>query len=387
MNKSVSLKLALRLLFFRKASTFSSQVSLLAILGLGLGVCSLLLTSSIINGFYDTISNKLSSFEGNGRLGHILGNNLSINDPMIDSLISNYPESITPYTNGMALLRTGSNAEGVLVEGSKTPPRVISKTKLINDGMAIIGKGIASSMNIQKGDTIYMQGLSANISFSNIPVIKPFIVSEIFYSGLKEYDNTIVYISLNDSRSLLGLKYDQISGLIYRDKRFLPENDVKYPFYFETWKQKHVLLFEWISLQRLPAYLMFSLIAVVGLVNLIAAIAMIIIEKTSQIGILLAQGASNKVIKAIFIIQGSVIGLCGGFIGGFLALLLILIQNKYEILKIPSDVYLMDKIPVSFDYITFLIILLTSFSSSIIASWFPVKKIAGLNIAESLKYE
>ena len=172
MNNSASLKLAFRFLFFRKARTFSSQVSILAIAGLGLGVCSLILTSSIINGFYDTISKKLSSFEGNGRLGHVLGNTISVNNPFIDSLVSTYPQFITPYTNGMALLRTGSNAEGVIIEGLKIPPTGISKIELINDGMAIIGRGIASSMNVQKGDTIYMQGLSSSVNFSNFPIGK-----------------------------------------------------------------------------------------------------------------------------------------------------------------------------------------------------------------------
>ena len=133
--------------------------------------------------------------------------------------------------------------------------------------------------------------------------------------------------------------------------------------------------------------MMFSLIALVGLVNLIAAIAMIIIEKTNQIGILIAQGLPYSTLKNIFMIQGSFIGLCGGLIGGFLATVLIFIQLQYEILKIPSDIYFMDHIPVSFDYIMFLRTLVISFFLSLLASWFPVRKIASLNTANSLRYE
>ena len=387
MKKYISLKLALRFLFFRGSDTFSSYASLLAIGGLGIGVCSLLLTSSIINGFHDTVSNKLLRFEGSGRLGHIFGKTASIKDHTIDSLISVSPQSIIPYTSGIALMRFGSQSEGVVIEGLDIPPSAISELKVIKNGSILIGKGIALSLNVKVGDKVYLQCISRKQSLSNIPIIKSFIVSDVFYSGLQEYDNSLVYISLNDSRSILSLQEDQVSGLIFFDQKFIPANGVEYPFYFETWKEKHALLFEWISIQRWPAYMIFSLIAVVGLVNLIAAIAMIIIEKTNQIGILTAQGLPYSALKNIFMIQGSFIGLCGGFFGGCLAAVLIFVQLQYNILKIPSDIYFMDHIPVSFDYIIFLGALTISFLLSLLASWFPVRKIASLNTANALRYE
>ena len=91
--------------------------------------------------------------------------------------------------------------------------------------------------------------------------------------------------------------------------------------------------------------------------------------------------------KNIFMIQGSFIGLCGGFFGGCLAAVLIFIQLQFEILKIPSDIYFMDHIPVSFDYIIFLGALIISLLLSLLASWFPVRKIASLNTANALRYE
>ena len=346
-----------------------------------------MITSSIINGFHDTVSNKLLSFEGSGRLGHIFGKTESIKYPTIDSLINKSPKSIIPFNSGIALIRFGSLSEGVIVEGLDIPPSAISKLKVIENGSIIIGRGIASSMNVKVGDKVYLQCISSKQSLSNIPIIKSFIVGDVFYSGLQEYDNSLVYISLNDSRSILSLQEDQVSGLIFFDQKFIPADGVEYPFYFETWKEKHALLFEWISIQRWPAYIIFSLIAVVGLVTFIAAIAMIIIEKTNQIGILTAQGLPYSALKSIFMIQGSFIGLCGGFFGGCVAAVLIFIQLKYEILKIPSDIYFMDHIPVSFDYIIFLGALIISLLLSLIASWFPVRKIASLNTANALRYE
>ena len=122
MNIPVSLRIALRFSFSKTSGTFSSYATFLAIGGLSIGVCALILTSSIINGFDHIISEKLSNIEGNGRLVNILGKTININEPVIDSLISSGPNSITPFTNGIALLRFGSKAEGVIIEGIDTLP-------------------------------------------------------------------------------------------------------------------------------------------------------------------------------------------------------------------------------------------------------------------------
>ena len=386
MNIPVSLRIALRFSFSKTSGTFSSYATYLAIGGLSIGVCALILTSSIINGFDHIISEKLSNIEGNGRLVNILGKTININEPVIDSLISSGPNSITPFTNGIALLRFGSKAEGVIIEGLDTPPPSLAKIYDINDGSIILGKGIAASLNINVNDKVYLQSLSLKEPLSNIPKIKSFNVRGFFYSGLQEYDKSLAYISLNDSRTLLSMNEGEVSGLIFHDEEHSSKVEVQYPYYYETWKEKHALLFEWISLQRWPAYLMFGLIAIVGLINLVAAISMIIIEKTKQIGILLAQGMPRSILQYLFIIQGGFIGLLGSLFGGGLALVIIAIQLKYKIIKIPSDIYFMDKIPVSFDYLAFFIILMISIILSLIVSWFPVRKLSNLKPAYALRY-
>ena len=89
---------------------------------------------------------------------------------------------------------------------------------------------------------------------------------------------------------------------------------------------------------------MFGLIALVGLINVLSALSMIIIEKSTQIGILKAQGMENIILRFIFIIQGGIISLLGSFLGGIIALIIIFLQTKFMLL-IPSDIYFMDQIP------------------------------------------
>ena len=156
---------------------------------------------------------------------------------------------------------------------------------------------------------------------------------------------------------------------------------------YEDWKSRHSLLFEWIKLQRWPAYIMFGLITVVGLVNLIASLNMIIQEKKGQIAILLSQGIRINDLKFIFMLQGGIIGLFGATIGGFFSALLIIIEKKINILRIPSDIYFMDKVPLVFDLVTFLSVALIVFFISLLFSLIPLKYLKKIKIAPTLKYE
>lgn len=386
----LSLKLAIRFLFSYKLGSFSSYASWLAIGGLSIGVTALMLTASIIEGFQDVISEKLSSFEGHARISHILGKPINISNEPINSLFkdsNNLPEE---FIRGVCMLRFGAFAEGVLIEGVNFLPRSISKNqhKQIESNEIVLGNGLALSLNVKKGDTLFIQSFPQENSYLNTPRIKALRISKIFYSGLQEFDKTLAYTSLEDARWLFSLNSSEASGLILNNE-FLTqyEKRINYPYHLETWKERHSLLFEWIDLQRWPAYLMFGLIALVGLVNLIASIAMIIIEKSSQIGILLSQGITKVDLERIFILQGVFIGFVGGLLGGLMSTIIIFIQLRYKLFEIPSDIYFMDNVPFSFNIFIFLIILSLVLLFSIIASWVPVKNLSKFNIVAALRYE
>ena len=123
---SFNFRLALRYLFSPNKSSFSSTASWLAIGGLSIGITALMLTASIIHGFQKVISEKLSSFEGQGRIQHILGNQIDLTNPTLDSLIQSHSKSFLPFVRGVCMVRSGSHADGVLIEGVKLLPKAIS---------------------------------------------------------------------------------------------------------------------------------------------------------------------------------------------------------------------------------------------------------------------
>jgi lipoprotein-releasing system permease protein len=385
-----SLRLALRYLFSPNKGSFSSTASWLAIGGLSIGITALMLTASIIQGFQQVISEKLSSFEGQGRIQHILGNQLDLSNPKLDSLIQSNSGSFSPFIRGVCMVRAGSHADGVLVEGVEFLPNAISgdQNNQLNPNEIVLGIGLAEELKINLGDKVYLQVFSSGASSSFFRKIKPFSVKEIFHSGLQEYDKTLAYVHLDDARNLFGYDNNSVSGMILNNAKVSEiREQISYPYFYESWRDRHALLFEWIDLQRWPAYIMFGLIALVGIVNIIAAIAMIITEKSSQIGILMAQGTQRSDLKRIFMIQGGFIGLLGGMIGGLLSMTIIWIQLKFEILKIPAEIYFMDQIPFSFDFPVFGSILIITFICCMLASWWPTKVVSSLNPAAALRFE
>ena len=387
---SLSVRFALRYLFKQRLGSFSNYASWLAVGGLSIGIAALMLTASIIEGFENTLSEKLSIFEGKARIKNIFGKKLDLSNPSIDSLLDNSSGVIDQFIKSSCLIRFGADAEGIIIEGRTNLPSTNYLTTLreLNPGEVVIGISLAENMNIEIGDRLYLQSFSLGKNIFNTPKIKSVVVSNIFTSGLNEYDNTLVFMRLDETRKFFNYLSTEVSGLIIKNKSSVPiEMDIKYPFYLETWRDQHALLFEWISIQRWPAYIMFGLISLVGLVNLVAAISMIIIEKSQQIGILCAQGFTRRKLQKIFIYQGGLIGLIGSLNGGLLSIIIIFLQKKYRLLEIPSDIYFMDQIPFSFNYPIFSQIVFCVFIFSLFISWFPTKSIFNTRPSKLLRYE
>ena len=313
----LNFRLAIRFIINTQKGSYSSYASWSTIIGLAIGVTALMLTTSIIDGFEEVVSNKLSNIEGQGRIRHILDKQFRLDNEQIKALLNNPNITVHPFMRGACLIRKGVNLDGVFIEGVNKYPTLLSgvDSNDIKNNEIILGEVLASSLNAKIGDKIFLQNFySSEVSFSS-PNILPFKVTNIFNSGLQEYDKNMAYISLEKAQILFGNGANDITGLIVQENNNSNIN-VHYPFYFETWKERHALLFEWMTVQQWPAYIMFGLIIFVGLVNLFAAIAMIIIEKNGSIALLLTQGIPDLSLKNVFILQGAIIGILGALIGG-----------------------------------------------------------------------
>jgi len=382
---------AFRLVFSKEKGSFSSFASVFAIIGLSIGVASLLITVSVVQGFQEVISEKLSSFEGEGRVKHILSKNFRRDDFQIKRLSNELDiDSLVPYVRNIVIARRGKKADGIIIEGADELPKMLNDVdmKSLLDNEIVIGHVLARNLEVKKMDKIFVQPLQKKKSLNIGLPIKSLIVKGIFTSGLQEFDKTLAYTNLKTAQKIFEIDTEIISGLIVKNKLTdLTKRNINYPFVYETWKTRHSLLFQWIELQRWPAFIMFGLITLVGLINLLSSLNMIIKEKKGQIAILLAQGIRFNELKTIFMYQGGLIGLIGTLVGGMFSLLIINLDKYLNIFKIPSDVYFMDRIPFSFDFYIFSMMIIIIFLISFIFSWIPVKHLESINLSRALKFE
>ena len=384
----LNIRLAIRFIFNQKESSYSSYASWLTIIGLSIGVAALMLTTSIIGGFREVVSDKLSKIEGQGRLKHYLNKPVFLDHALLKPLLDDSNYKINPYVRGACMIRKGKNLDGVIIEGVSQYPNLTNSkdSNYIENNQIVLGESLASNLGANIGDKIFLQSYSkSDLSLSSSKIYS-FEVYNIFYSGLQEYDKNIAYVGLKNAQSLFSFDANEFTGLIIENHQNL-SIDIPYPFYFETWKERHALLFEWMMVQQWPAYIMFGLITLVGLINLFAAIGMIIIEKNGPITILLSQGMEIISLRSVFMLQGGIIGILGALIGGVISIVLISIQVKFGLFKIPSEIYFMDEVPFSFEIGQYLIILILVSILSILASWLPTRSFKNLSLAKVLRYE
>jgi lipoprotein-releasing system permease protein len=211
---------------------------------------------------------------------------------------------------------------------------------------------------------------------------------------MSEYDNSLTFTSIENTRGLFAME-KKVSGHIlnlnnpsnYKSLTRLLSNELPYPLMVMSWKEKNRALFKWMDIQRLPILIIFGLITLVGLVNIISALAMITIDKTRQIGILKSLGLSKQKLNQIFLIKGLIIGLAGSLIGSSLAFLLALIQNTYKLIQVPEDVYFMDFIPLDVNFGNILIVSITVSVVCVFASLWPSLRAGKIEPSKALKYE
>tara|TARA_Y100001960_G_scaffold87347_1_gene93643 strand:+ start:378 stop:1562 length:1185 start_codon:yes stop_codon:yes gene_type:complete len=393
---NLHLQFVLRYLYPKSGNSFSSNASILAIIGLSIGLFSLIITLSIIKGFENVLDEKLSSIDGKVRLKNILGKPIS-NPEKLDSLLSDidFPLEIAPYIRGTAMIRVGGNTDGVIIEGvDEIPDQTYFDLKnyTINKDDIIIGKALADEMGISIGDQIIITPLASPIDNAINQKFNLMEVIGFIDSGMQEYDKTIAYTSLDRARDIFEMD-NAISGYTINGSEQVENitkvlNDhIRYPYYYETWRERHRIIFDWIKIQRFPIVIIFSLITLVAITNIMAAVSMIIREKNSQIAILISLGMESSDIRKIFYFYGGIIGFLGSFLGFIVSYSFILIQNKYKIIALPEDIYFMDYIPANFDLFVFCGVLVLTLLISIISTVIPSRSIIKQRPTELLVQE
>ena len=365
-----------KLFISRNSSLVFRLTNLVTIISLSLGIASLNIVMSSIDGFESEISKKLSNLNGYSSINHLFEDEIIENEfdqPFISDKV--------PYLEKIALLKSKNDSQSIIINAY--PINDFNKIRLFNsfdtnkikNESIVIGKRLAENLNLKLGDQVVIFNPKKLKNFSNQNRYDFFTVAHIYNSGIPEFEERNIFTSLENLQKYYGIE-NYISGWVSID----PNDDIiDYPFYQMTIYDKYSSLFEWINTQKWPILFIFSLIAVVSFFGLLSSLNILFDEKKMDFTILKVYGLPNKLISKIFIFQSMILALFGSTIGILFSYVLILLQNEFKLISIEQNIYFVDYLPMEFNFSNSLLIIIISVILSFIISTSSVKRFAYFN--------
>jgi lipoprotein-releasing system permease protein len=308
--------------------------------------------------------------------------------------MGNYPQSATMYGIDIDTTRPPpTEMERRIVEGAlnlKPPPSGLPPL--------LMGSLLADRMMLFEGDTVVLmslENLNRDIFGAMIPTIREFEVTGTFTTGMYDYDLKNVYTTLAAAQDLIGLEPGTASGIGARtaDPETAPDvarevgARLGSTYFVESWVALNRALFSALRLEKLAMQLILFLIVLVAAFNIVSTLVMVVSDRTREIGILKAMGMTRGGILRVFVLQGAWIGVTGTAVGTVTGLFLCWLLDRYEIIRIPPDVYFVDHLPVSVQVVDVALIVLASVAVAFLATIYPAVQASRLEPVDAIRHE
>lgn len=391
---------------YNRNSRFLNLISGIAISGIALGVATLVIALSVISGFEKTLTLKLTDIDSHIKVFSFdknlpdIENSLSV----IDSICNPYIEYSSPFISKLALISNKKRKDGVTVKGiinqkyfDRVKQNIVEGSFNLSDrNNLILGKTLSNKLLIKVGDSVNLFALKNDQvpSTDNLPTIERFKVTAIFESGIAEYDASIAFTDFESAQNLFSMPNSfngidiKLNDISKADSLTLViRKALRYPYYARSVFELHKNIFTWISLQEKPIPIILGLIIIVAVFNIVGTLLLMVIERTHEVGILKSFGTRKKQIVQIFLFQGFYLAVIGILIGNLLAIFLMEIQNRYDIIKIPSSVYFVTKVPFDFSIEIFLAVSIITMVLALLASLIPSIISSRINPVNALRFD
>lgn len=387
-----------RYLAAKRKEKFISLISVISILGVAIGVAALIVVIAVMTGFDEDLRGKIVGNYAHITLSSFKAINNSEYAEITKKLNANpHVKGISPYVQGQVLLKEGNKFFAVALKGIEPAleSRVTKIKEYITQGdlnnlgqdSVIVGRELALSLDAD---------LNSNLTFYS-PLGKTYNlkVAGIFNSGMYDYDMNLVFMPLATAQEILGLN-SQISALAIKLDNLYLADKVKdelngalgFNYNLKTWAEMNRNFFAALKLEKLTMFIILTLIILVAAFNIASTLIVMVVEKTKDIGILKAIGMTSAGIRKIFTYQGLIIGGLGTFLGVLGGVGLCAILKKYQFIKLPQDIYYIDRLPVALRlWPDIVLIISAAVVITLISTVYPAGKAAALKPVEGLRYE
>ena len=405
--------LAGRYLRTRRRQGFVSVIAGFSFLGITLGVATLIVVLSVMNGFRKELLDKIVGINGHIFVAPIESPLTDYADVAIRIAAVPGVRRAIPLVEGQAFGSSQYNGSGVLVRGIRVED--LQKIEHIAGNLrqgslenfsegegVVIGRRLAESLSLQAGDTLTLiTPRGAATPFGTAPRVKGYPVKAVFEIGMSEFDATFVFMPLAEAQSYFNRTEDVQLIEVYLDNadrvdqaRAAIEEAAGRPILMTDWRQRNRTFFGALEVERNVMFLILTLIVLVAALNIISGLIMLVKDKSSDIAILRTMGATRGAVMRIFLITGASIGVVGTIAGFLLGLLIAAnVQSLQSFLSWATNSNLWDptlrflsQIPSEVNPREVATVLAMALILSLLATLYPSWQAAKLDPVEALRY-
>jgi lipoprotein-releasing system permease protein len=404
---------AFRYLRARRQEGFVSVIAIFSLLGIALGVATLIIVMSVMNGFRADLLGRILGL--NGHLGVYAGSGSLADFDAASQKVSDVPgiTEVTPLIEGQVMATSEAGAAGALVRGIRPDdlryrPSVAdhivqgSLAEFEDDGIAV-GDRLARRLGVAVGSPITVispQGTAT--AFGTMPRIKTYQVVALFNVGMYEYDNSFIFVPLEAAQLFFRLPGAVTSLEVFvadpdrvREERRLIATALGGQVRIVDWQQANSSLFNAVEIERNVMFLILTLIIVVAAFNIISSMIMMVKDKGRDIAILRTMGASRAAILRIFMLSGASIGILGTIAGLLLGVVFTLnieairqgLQKVIGTDLFAAEIYFFTRIPARLETGEVAAVVVMALALSFLATLYPSWRAARLDPVEALRYE
>lgn len=394
MSLKTIIRISIKYVLTSKGSTL--LVSLIALLGVILSVCAILLTMGVFAGFQHALKEKILSTSP-----HIV-----VSIPSEEHM-QEYEEKLSrikgvkktyPVVIYQGILSKDGSLQSVSVKGMR-PSDLLQKKGFFIEGTfkggVLIGKGLADIMGVKVGQEITLVSPIGRITpFGFVPKVGNFRIDGIFQTGTFDQDYLTVIMSTSSATEFFGDKWQLYGFEVYLQDPYKAqeikkqiEKELGNTLIVRSWIDLNKPLFNALQLEKVGIFFVLLLMVIVASFNITSLLFMKVKEKLKDIAVFRTFGMKKTQIAMVFLFQGMILGIVGSFCGLVAALSGGYLINEYRLVRVPADVYLMDHVPVFFEPSDVFITIMGALVLSLIASLLPAYRASKTSIVEILRNE
>lgn len=415
MFRPLALYIGLRYTRAKRRNHFISFISLTSILGIALGVTALITVLSVMNGFEQELRERILGMAAHATVSGLDG---ELSDwQTLAPKVKQRPEvkATAPYVKAEAMLAQGGKVSGALLRG--VLPAREAQVSRVGEHMQsgrmtaleagkygiVLGQELADALGVATGDKVTIVAPEATVTPAGIlPRLRRFEVVGTFEVGMYEYDRGTAFIHLRDAQTLFRLD-DKVSGLRLRLGELFDaprtaaalNRDLGYRYWVSDWTRRHANFFRAVKTEKTAMFVILTLIVAVAAFNIVSTLVMVVQDKQADIAILRTLGLAPRRVMAIFMVQGTLIGLFGTAMGvaGGIALathvesLVAAIEQAFNTQFLSPEVYYISTLPSQLNSTDVVRIGSMAFLLSVLATLYPAWRASRTHPAEALRYE